>query len=381
MSAAPRVAIVGGGVIGLAIAFRLVRRGADVVVLERDRVGDGATAAAGGMLAPVSEADTEPDDLVAFGRESLDRYPAFVGEVEAVSGVDCGYRASGTLWVALHADHRDELDHVARGLERRGLSPVALSRRELSAREPRLSPRVVGGFDVPEERRVDPPRLARALRVAIERSGGSIVERCAVLGWETRGGDVTGVRAAPSGAGPHGETVACDRAVLAAGAESAAVGDTGRPDPRLRPVKGHTVRVRGAKLLDAIVRTPDVYAVPQPGGALVLGATSEELGFDRRPSAGAAFDLLRRGIETVPEVRDLELEGVRVGLRPATEDGRPRLGPCGPAGAYVAVGHYRGGILMAARTADAIADAVLDDRLDTIPATFLADAARVEARS
>ncbi|MBD3162921.1 MAG: glycine oxidase ThiO [Candidatus Latescibacteria bacterium] len=360
--------VVGGGVIGLSVAYEARRRGLTTVVLERDRPGEGATRAAGGMLGPIAEADVEPPELVEFGRESLRRYPDFVARVEEASGESVGFREEGTLLVALNRDQEEEIEHFEETLAERGLGTARLGSEEIRRLEPHLSPRVLSGLHLEEDRRVDPRALARALAAALRASGARVESDAKVVEVLEEGGRTDGVRYRLPGLGRL--KLRAPRVVLAAGAWSWSGIHVPVPDPGLRPVKGQLVMLRGPELLRHVVRTPDAYFVPQPGGDLLLGATAEEMGFDLRPTAGATFDLLRAGREALPGIYDLEILRTAVGLRPVVDDHLPLIGATAVEGLYLAVGHYRHGVLLAPATSELLAEWMVKGRRPEALAPF-----------
>ncbi|HEX5045426.1 MAG TPA: glycine oxidase ThiO [Candidatus Polarisedimenticolaceae bacterium] len=356
------VVVVGAGIIGLAIAFELARAGRHVLVLERAHAASGATSAAGGMLAPISEADIEREALLALALDSLRRYPRFVAEVEEVSGLRCGLRTEGTLWVAVHRDDQEELAHLQGTLRERGLPCEVVTSRQVAAMEPHLSPRVLGGLRVDSDHQVDPRALARALAEGVRRLGGRLRTGAAVHEVGTAGGRVSGVSGVLEGGQPF--TVRCGAVVIAAGAWTSATLRLPIADPGVRPVKGQLLRLRGASpLLRHVVRHPDVYLVPREDGELLVGATMEEVGFDPAVTAGAMLDLLRHAFQVVPGIYDLELGEVSVGFRSAVRDHQPVLGPTEVPGLHLAVGHFRNGILLAPVTAALVAGSLLQERI------------------
>ena len=371
------VVVVGAGVIGLAIAFELARAGRHVLVLERAHAGSGATSAAGGMLAPVSEADIETGAPLALAQESLRRYPRFVADVEEISGLRCGLRREGTLWVAVHRDDQEELSHLQGTLRERGLPAESLSAEEVAELEPHLSPRVLGGLRVASDHQVDPRALARALLEALHRLGGRLRTGVAVHEVVVRGGRASAVTGVLDGG--QTLTVTCREVVLAAGAWVTATVRSPLQDLGVRPVKGQLLRLRGAApLLRHVVRHPDVYLVPREDGELLVGATMEEVGFDPAVTAGAMLDLLRHAWQVVPGIYDLELSEVSVGFRSAVRDHLPVLGPTEVPGLHLAVGHFRNGILLAPITAALVAGSLL--RGAALPELTPFLASRLQAR-
>jgi glycine oxidase len=346
------VVVVGGGVVGLAVAYELVRRGREVLVLDRDDVPGVATRAAAGMLAPTSEADLTDRALVELELDSLGRYPGFVAGIEGLTGQSCGYRTEGTLWVALNRDQEGDLERLASMQRAKELPARWLSPAELLAREPHLASRIVAGLLAEGDHQVDPRALTGALRTAIARLGG----RVAGGGRATRIEDVRGQIEAVSGvAGEIAFRVRCDVAVLAAGVWSEDVKAPG-PPLGLRPVKGQVVRLSGSELIRHVVRSPDVYLVPRRGGELLVGATMEEQGLDALPTAGAVLDLLREAWRLLPGVYDLAVTELSVGFRPVVRDHRPVIGGTATRGLYIATGHFRNGVLLAPTTAHHLAE-------------------------
>ena len=373
------VAVIGGGIIGLAVAHALARRGREVVVIERDRIGETAAArVAAGMLAPSSEVDLTDPQLTHLALASHAAYPEWVAELELESGIEVGYDATGTLLVALHRDHLALLQHLHDFQIERGLPAERLSAAQAREEEPYLAPGLAGALRMPDGQ-VDPRRLLRALPVALRRAGAAIVE----------GASVTSV--VPEGAGyaVHlnrdgvSETIRAAQVVLAAGAWSRQIASTiaGMPVAPLplRPVKGEILRLRGERLIRHVVRTPDVYLVPRADGEIVVGATMVDLGFDARPTAGGVHDLLREARRVVPGIAELELAECGVGFRPALRDHMPAIGNVDGAGFFVATGHFRNGVELAPITARLLADLICDGRRDALLEPFAPDRFATEA--
>jgi glycine oxidase len=346
--------MVGAGVIGLAVAYELLRRRRTVVVCERDAPGSGASRVAAGMLAPTSEADLADVALLRLAQESLRRYPGFVADLEALAGVPCQYRADGTLWVALGRDDDAELAHLEAVQRAKGLAPRRLSGAEVLAREPRLSSRVVSGLWVPEDHQVDPRSLVRALATAVGALGGTLLSRTRVDRIHAAEGHVRAV----SVTGPDGpREIECGAAVLAAGVWTREVAAPG-PSWPVRPVKGQIVRLAGPPLLDRVIRHPRVYLVPRRDGELVVGATMEEQGLDPDPTAGAVMELLRDAWQLLPGIYDLRVVELAVGFRPAVPDHLPLIGAAATGGLFLATGHFRHGILLAPATGHHLAELI-----------------------
>jgi glycine oxidase len=358
----PDVAIIGAGIVGLAIAWRLAARGVSVQVFDRGAAGAGASHAAAGMLAACAEAEPGEEALVALGRESQARWPAFAAELLEVSGIDVELRPEGTLLLALTADDQARLSHQLVFQQKLGLPLQWISAAETRRREPHLAGKLAGAVFSPEDTQVDNRKLVGALRVAAEAAGASITEYRAVSAISSRGGRVDGIVLA------DGSKVAADVVVLAAGAWSRSIdGLDPQLRPPVRPIKGQMLALRtdpAAPLLTHVVWAPGAYLVPRRDGRLLVGATVEEKGYDSSLTAGGMLSLLEAAWRAVPAIEDLPIDEMWVGHRPGSRDDAPILGAGPIDGLIYATGHHRNGILLAPITADTIARLALDDVVD-----------------
>jgi glycine oxidase len=366
------VVVVGGGVIGLAIAWRAAGAGMTVTVVD-ETPGQGASWAAAGMLAPVTEVHYGERPLLGLNLAAADRWPAFAAEVEEASGHPVGYRPGGTLAVARDADDNAALEDLYQFQLRCGLRVERLRSRECRQLEPGLAPGIRGGVLAAGDHQVDNRALVQALLIACRRAGVRLVE--GRVGEVTVEGDrVTGVALADGGRPDGGPALAAGTVVLAAGCWSGGLGGLAAEAlPPVRPVKGQLLYLRGPAdepLCSRNVRGLEVYVVPRGDGRVVVGATVEEQGFDTTVTAGAVHDLLRAALELLPDAAELELAETVVGLRPGSPDNAPMLGPAGPEGLVVATGHYRNGILLTPVTADAIAELLATGRVPDLLAPF-----------
>jgi glycine oxidase len=345
------VLVVGGGVIGLGVAWRAAQAGMAVTVVDPSP-GRGASWAAAGMLAPVTEVHYGEQPLLRLNLAAADRWPGFAAELEEAAGRQIGYRRCGTLTVARDTDDNAALEDLYRFQLRCGLQVERLRSRDCRRLEPGLAPSVRGGVLAPGDHQVDNRALAGALLAACERAGVRLLaDRATRLRLD--GERVTGVTVA------GGASLAAATVVLAAGCWSRELGGLAAELlPPVRPVKGQLLHLRGAAdpLCRRNVRGLEVYVVPRADGRVVVGATVEEQGFDTRVTAGAVHDLLRAALELLPDVAELELVETVAGLRPGSPDNAPLLGPAGVDGLVVATGHYRNGILLAPVTAEAVAE-------------------------
>ena len=363
------VVVVGAGAIGLSIAWRAAQRGLGVVVLDRGRVGQGTSHYAAGMLAPVAEVTPGEEPLLELGLRSARQYPRFVEELLEASGAgDVGYTSCGTLLVARDADEAEALERELALRHRFGLRVERLRPSEARRREPGLAPALRLALDVPDDHAVDPRKLMRALATAVAACGGEVREDTAVAAVDVRGNRVHGVLLA------DGSAITADQVVIAAGVWSPQL--TGIPESEripVRPIKGQIMRLHdptGPGLLQRVIRMGPSYITPRGDGRYVLGATSEERGFDTSVTAGAAFELLRDAAELVPGISELVMDEFAAGLRPGTPDNLPAIGPAALDGLHWATGHRRGGILLAPVTAELVAGALAGAPMPGYAAAF-----------
>lgn len=362
------ILVVGAGAIGLSIGWELARAGRAVRIFERDRAGRGASWVAGGMLAPDAEIGFEEPELYALNRESLSRWPTFARELETDTGHELGFRTEGTLTVA---DDRDAAEALRRHYDfqkEEGLDVEWLTGEAAREIEPFLAPRLAAAVRSADTQ-VDNRALVAALVAGVREHGGRLLEHTPVAA-------VLPDKEAPAVVTEDGRRVEGSNVILAAGAWSRAIdGLETAHRPPVRPVKGQIIELTSERPFDLqhVVRGPDAYLVPKRGGRLLVGATSEEMGFDTRVTAGGLYTLLEGAWEVVPGIDDLPVRDIGVGLRPASRDHAPLLGPSGAPGIVFATGHYRHGILLTPVTAQEIARLVLDGRTSDWIAPFRPD--------
>ncbi|UOY02473.1 glycine oxidase ThiO [Blastococcus sp. PRF04-17] len=362
------VLVAGGGLIGLSVAWRTAQRGLSVTVVDDDP-GTGASYAAAGMLAPVTEAAYGEEPLLRLCLASLQRYPDFVAELSRAAATPVELRTTGTLVVGFDDDDMRALAALHGFQQDLGLAVQRLTGRESRRREPALAPRVRGGLQVPGDHSVDPRALHRTLLAAARAAGVEML--CARIGGvRIEGGRATGLRLL------GGEELAGDAVVLALGAHTASL--PGVPPLPVRPVKGQILRLGGADGLlggtvRALVRGRQVYLVPSAGDGLVVGATVEDRGFDPAVTAGGVHDLLHDAIDVVPAISELELVETLARWRPGSADNAPVLGPSGLPGLVLATGHYRNGVLLTPVTGEVIAEFLAGGALPPLARPFTID--------
>ena len=350
------MAVVGGGAIGLAVAWRAAGRGLRTIVFERGRPGGGASWVAAGMLAPVTEARLNELPLLELGIASGRLYPEFVEELRGATGIELGYRRYGTLVVARNNDEAEALERELEVHRRLGLPVTRLRPSEARSLEPALAPAIRLALEVSDDHAIDPRALTEALEMAARAAGAEVAPGAEISDVLCQSGRVTGVRLL------DGTSVEAEHVVIAAGVWAGSV--AGIPEQArvpVHPVKGQVLRLHdpsGPGLIQRVLRTGGSYLVPRGDGRYVLGATMEERGFDTTVTAGALYELMRDAEEIVPGASELVVDEMIAGLRPATPDGLPVIGPGGVAGLHWAVGHFRNGILLAPITAELVVAAI-----------------------
>jgi len=353
-----KIAIIGGGIIGLGVGWQLLRNGADVTIYERGQAGSAASTVAAGMLAPYAEVGFEELDLMKLGQHSLELYPRFLDELKNDTGNVPELDVCGTLLSALDRDDAQQLRRLFEFRKELDMRIRKISSEEAREREPLLSPRIVSAIWLPDDAQIDNRALIAALISAFKNRGGTLIEKTGVVEITSNNGRIRGVEA-------NGEPVSYDTVVLAAGTWSDRIrGLPDRAKPMIRPLKGQILTLKQTTDCEpaCMIRSPDVYLVPKSDGTIRIGATSEDKGFDTTVTAGAVKDLLEDAWELVPSIYDLPLQEIHAGLRPSGPDHAPSIGYAGVDGLYYAIGHYRHGILYTPVTAYSLTDEILHQK-------------------
>ena len=339
------VVIVGGGVIGCAIAYYLAEAGAQVTLLERGELAGEASGAAAGMLVPsVEEVSSAPfRDLC---RTSLELYPALADALQEETGIDFQYRSPGLLVVAQTEGRAEALRALCRqgSAPERGLEWVAGG--TLRRLEPAVSDRVLGAAYSPEGSHLNPGRLTQALaRAAAIR--GAVLRQGTAVGFQTEGSRPSAVLTT------NGEVITAECIVLAAGPWTGQLAARLGIDIQTRPLRGQMLAYRSTAVRH-IVWGEEGYLVPKSGGFLFAGATVEDVGFRSRTTRHGQIWLRRMAAALVPAVRHAEVASAWAGLRPGSPDGQPIIGALpGSENVFVAAGHFRNGVLLAPITGEA----------------------------
>jgi glycine oxidase len=355
--------VVGGGVCGLGVAWRLAAAGCAVDIFDKGEPGRAATWAAAGMLAARAEVEPGEETLLRLNLLCQEMWPGFARELETATGQTIDYRDEGTLIVSATRDDAEALEFTYTLQRRLGLDVEWLSGAEARKREPFLAPGVNAGVYSPGDHQVDNRKLADALLAACIAEGAGLHPNTAVSAVETAHGRVRGVRVEG-----RDDIHEADVVLLAAGAWSRGIeGVPPEARPPVRPLKGQMLSVRmdpAEPLLSHVVWAPGVYLVPRRDGRLLIGATVEEKGFNTDMTAGGLFDLLRDTWDVLPGIEELPIDETWVGHRPTSRDDAPILGPTPVDGLVLATGHHRNGILLAPVTADAVSRFILTGALD-----------------
>lgn len=349
--------IAGGGIAGLAIAWRLSCQGVTVEVVERGICGRGASWAAAGMLAPGGELAGETDELAKLAHESRALWPQFAAEIERAAGRPVGFREAGSLVVA-------ETDEQAEALRARGNgSGEWLPRDALLRREPLLSPDLTGAVYFPADAQVDNRAICEALHAALCAKGVVVRENCEVRSILSERGEA---KALLTDCG----AMEADKFVLACGAWLDLISASDFDLPPVRPVKGQMMAYMppaGIRLPNTLLWAADVYLVPR-AGRLLVGATVEDAGFDASIELQACAKLMHAAAQVIPSLAEWRLAEVWTGLRPHTPDDAPVLGATSLSRLYIAGGQFRNGILFAPAVADKMAGIIQGQKTEVAAA-------------
>ncbi len=351
--------VVGGGLIGLSVAYYLAKAGASVTVVDRHDIEGKASPAGAGMLAPLAEG-TPPGPRLHFAIASLKMYPQFSRELKELTGIDPELTSSGILRVAWTDEEATLLKSQVDLYRNMGLQVEIVEDAMLHSMEPQLSGEISFGVFSAEEAHVHTQRLLQALRKAGHILGISLKEASQVVSLMSSGGRVEGVVLA------DGTKVAADATVVAAGCWSGGVLASAGFSLKTEPVKGQIVELYAPEVqLHTVVFSHRGYIVPRRDGSFLVGATEELEGFRAEPTAGGIGSVLSNGVQLIPRLASATLYHLRTGFRPAVTDRVPVIGPWpGIDGLYVATGHYRNGILLAPATGFAMAEVITKGRSD-----------------
>jgi glycine oxidase len=345
------VIVVGGGLMGCCVAYRLAKDGADVVVLERSVPGAEASSAAAGILGPSVESF---DDALALqlGRKSRELHAELAEELDEYFGVDVGFRRCGVVKVALNPAELEELEQQAERLRVQGVRCQKWTSEDLVREEPSIHPDALGALSMAEDAQVDPRKLLSAVALGAEREGVSFRTGSTVRSIEVSNGQVRGVQLAD-------QTLHGDRVVVAAGSWTTQIPGLPLEPDTIYPVRGQMITTQTRPpLFRRVVFGAGGYVVTRPDGRVLCGSTMERVGFSRGNTFGGLADVIDKAARISPSLREAVVESHWSSFRPGTPDGLPLVGETQVEGLFVASGHYRNGILLAPLTAELIADAI-----------------------
>jgi glycine oxidase len=349
------VIIVGGGVIGCSIAWRLAQAGLKVTVFERGRVGCEASRAAAGMLSPQGESQTAGPffDLCLRSRAM---YRSFAEELNDASGIDVEYKDEGTLFVVLQGEDDQQKTRWVTWQQEAGLPLEHVSADDIRKIEPAVTESATRAIFLPLEHQVENRRLMDALDVAMKRAGVELIEGAEVTSLATEHGRVTGVVSA-------GRQLDAGVVVVTAGTWSSRLLEPIGLNVKVIPARGQMIAVRGGTCpLNRVLHSSKIYLVPRRDGRILIGATVEYAGFLKAVTVGSIKCMLSAAVELAPSLREFEIVETWCGLRPDTLDHLPIIGPSGVNNLWLATGHFRNGILLAPITAELVAECFMSSR-------------------
>ena len=363
------IVIIGGGVIGLAVARALALRGAgDVCLIERSNLGQEASFAAAGMLAPQAEANSR-DDFFMLASRSRELYANFAASLREETGTDIELDTTGTLYLALSDHDLVEIEKRYQWQTAAGLDVEKLTPTEAHELEPCISNNLVGALRFPLDVQVENRRLLSALANSVAKLGVAILTGTGVESVKVEKEHVTGVQTSRG-------FMSCRTVVVAAGTWSSWIPlspkNAETPPVQIEPIRGQMISFDARpQLCHHVIYTPRGYIVPRQDGRLLAGSTSEHAGFTKQVTGGGIGAILATAQQISPAIANLPIVDTWAGLRPRAPDNLPVLGPCDEIGGlFYATGHYRNGILLAPVTGELIAEAVVDGKLSPLLGPF-----------
>jgi glycine oxidase len=347
----PDVIVVGGGLMGCSVAYRLAKDGARVEVLERSIPGAEASSAAAGILGPTVESHEDAMAL-QLGRRSRELHAELADELDELFGVDVGFRRCGVVKVAFTALELTELEQQASRLEVHGVRCDRWSAEDLRREEPAINPEALGALSIAEDAQVEPKKLLSAVALGAEREGATFRSGSTVRAVRVEGERVVGVQLGD-------EAIDADRVVVAAGSWTTLIPGLPFDSETIYPVRGQMIATHTRPpIFRRIVFGAGGYVVTRPDGRVLCGSTMERVGFERGITFGGMAEVIGKATQIAPALRSASIEEHWSSFRPGTPDGLPLVGETGVKGLFLASGHYRNGILLAPLTAELIADAV-----------------------
>jgi glycine oxidase len=359
------VAIVGGGVIGCAIAYYLSKSGVDVAVFDRGEIGAEASSAAAGLLAPLGPL-SGPGPFADLLLSSFALFPTLVPELEEASGIHLEYEQTGSLRIVRNKKHISNLLKRMNAWQPLGLKMHWLTGDEARLLEPLLSPDVCAAIYAPEESQINASQVVKSFSLAAINQGATLYSHSIITGIQRHKAKVTGVFTS------QGERIACNHLVIANGAWAADCSEWLRVTIPIIPQRGQALTLHQPSTpLSHIIFGEAAYLTPKSKQTIIVGATKEEAGFDKNPTPGGLSWLLNTAIRLSPALESCTLDRLRAGLRPRTPDNQPILGPTPDwENVKLAVGHGSVGIMLSAITGQMIAELIITGQTPQILQPF-----------
>lgn len=358
------VLIIGGGIIGLSIAWRLTGIGKKVIIVEKKSLAKEASWAAAGMLNGRLDLKPSEKKLLPIFEKSHLVWPKFVKEIENKSGKSIDYRRKeGTLMVACDLDEEKKLKNNYNFLKNNKVNITWLSGKQIREKEPYVSNNVLSGFFSPDDNHVNNRYILDALITILKKNKKNCIlkENTEVEKIITNKNQVIGVKT-------KNEIIKTKEIIVCSGAWTSKIKNIEIKEVPIRPVKGQIICLKtpnNISLLKHILWSENVYLVPKNESYLIIGATVEEMGYDKSLTAGGIYNLLKKAREVLPAIEDLSIVESLSGLRPTTRDDAPIIGPSEKTkGLIYATGHHRNGILLAPLTSNVIKNYYLNGKIE-----------------
>jgi glycine oxidase len=353
----PVVIVVGAGIVGCTVAYELARAGARVQVIEPRKPGQGATRASAGILAPYIEGHA--DIFRDLGARSLELYDSFVARVRDDSGHEIPYQRNGTFELAFSEADVERLNGLSATLWKQGVEARWIAPDAFGDIEPLAAQNAKGALLIPIHGFVGVTALTLAAAAAAEKFGAHFKSDVGAVRIYPLPGNQVGVQSAQS-------MWESDRVVLAAGSWSSQITVQGADPVPVKPIRGQLIQLQSEPgAIRRVLWGPNGYVVPWPDGAVLVGSTVEDVGFDERHTEEAVSMLRAAAIELVPALSAATITSVRTGLRPRGPDELPILGPSRAVpGLFYATGHYRNGVMFTPLTVQLVRDLVFERSTD-----------------